>query len=325
MIPEFRYARPRSVAEAVDLLTQGEARIHAGGTDLLGCLHDQVFGVATVVSLSGIHGLQGLRETGDGGVGIGARTTITAVAESETLGRRYPALTQAAAEVGSPQLRHQGTVGGNLCQKPRCWYYRGEFPCTRKGGEKCFAVTGQNQFHCILGGRRCYIVHPSDLAPALVALGARVRATGPRGSRLIGLETFHVRPADDPHRETVLDPAEVLTEVLLPAPAEGLRSRYRKVRARRSWDFALAAVVLALTFDGDRITGGRVVLGGAAPFPWRSRPCEEALRGRKLDAATAREAAAAALADARPLAHNEYKVPLFQGLIEEELMALARS
>jgi xanthine dehydrogenase YagS FAD-binding subunit len=225
--------------------------------------------------------------------------------------------------VASPQLRNQGTIGGNLCQKPRCWYYRGEFHCLRKGGDTCFAFAGENLFHCILGGDRCYIVHPSDTAPALVALEAVVRVRGPLGDRRVPLEVFHVLPSKDPRRDTVLEPGEIVTEVVLPPPPEGLVGSYRKVRARRSWDFALAGVALALAFEGDRVSRARIVLGGAAPVPWRSREAEEVVTGRRIDAKVAARAGEAAMENAQPLDQNGYKVPLFRGVIEEELLAAA--
>jgi xanthine dehydrogenase YagS FAD-binding subunit len=220
-------------------------------------------------------------------------------------------------------LRNQGTLGGNLCQKPRCWYYRGEFDCLRKGGAKCYAVAGQNQFHCLLGGSGCFIVHPSDPAAALLALDARVEIVGPGGRRTVAVEEFHVPPKEDPRRETFLEQGEIVTAVLLPPPPAGMRSSYRKVRSRQSWDFAVAGVALALQMDGDIVRNGRVVLTGAAPVPWRSKAAEESLLGKTLDFRSARAAAEAAMAEARPLAHNGYKVPLFKGLIEEELLKLA--
>ena len=191
MLPNFEYARAESVREAVKQLRSEGARIHAGGTDLLGCARERVFPVRKVVSISRIKGLHGIRQTADGGMRIGALTTITEVAEHPKIKAHYRALAQGASEVASPQLRHQGTIGGNLCQKPRCWYYRGEFDCLRKGGNLCFAFAGENQFHCIFGGERCYIVHPSDTAPALTALRARVRIVGPRGTRTVPLEQFN--------------------------------------------------------------------------------------------------------------------------------------
>ncbi len=322
MTSNFSYVRPESLRQAVDHLATKGARLHAGGTDLLGCLRDEVFGAAKVVSISGLEELQGITENAGVGLRIGAMTTIAEVAASGAVQERYAALADAAAEVASPQLRHQGTLGGNICQKPRCWYYRGEFHCLRKGGDTCYAINGENQYHCIFGADECCIVHPSDTAPALVALDAVARITGPRGRREVKLEDFHVLPAMDPTRETVLEAGEIVTEILLPPPPPGLRSSYRKVRARRSWDFALAGVALALQFRGRKVVSARIVLSGAAPVPWRSREAERVVAGNRLDEGTISRAAAAAVANAETLDQNGYKVPLIQGLVEEELAAL---
>jgi xanthine dehydrogenase YagS FAD-binding subunit len=324
MLPNFAYVRPTSLDEAVEQLGRPDARLHAGGTDMIGCLRDQVFDAGSLVSLSAVPGLDAIAETADGGLRIGAMVRVAHLASDARVRERYRALAEAATVVASPQLRAQGTIGGNLCQKPRCWYYRGEFHCLRKGGEQCFAVRGENHFHCILGGDGCYIVHPSDTAPALVALQALARVVGPSGSRTIAVEGFHVSPSVDPRRETVLEPGELVTEFVLPAPATGLVSSYRKVRARGSWDFALAGVALALVLDGGRVKEARVVLSGAAPVPWRARGAEAALVGRRLDAKSASAAGEAAVAGAEPLEHNGYKLPLFRGLIAEQLEALAR-
>lgn len=322
MMPSMSYVRPNSLDDAIRRLADPTARIHAGGTDLLGCLWDGVFEAKKVVSLGGLEELRGIHETRDGGLRIGALTTITEVARAPVIQERYRALAMAAAEVASPQLRNQGTIGGNICQKPRCMYYRGQFHCLRKGGDTCFAANGENENHCIFGGDMCHIVHPSDTAPALVALEAQVRIRGTGGSRMVAVEGFHVPPATDPTRETVLEPGEVVTEIILPPPARGLRSSYRKVRARRSWDFALAGVALAVAPNGGTVEKARVVLSGAAPIPWRAVASEEALAGRPLDAETAARAGEAAVEGARPLAQNGYKIPLFRALVEAELLAL---
>ncbi|NIM48507.1 MAG: xanthine dehydrogenase family protein subunit M [Gemmatimonadales bacterium] len=326
MLPKFSYVRATSLDEAVRLLSSDDgARVCAGGSDLLGCLRDQVFECSRVVSLTGIDGLRGIARTRDGGVRIGALTTIADVAADPTINQSYPGLAQAAGELASPQLRNQGTIGGNICQKPRCWYYRGDFDCLRKGGTTCHAVAGESEFHCILGGAGCFVVHPSDTAPALVALQATVRIAGRRGTRSVPMEEFYVLPNQDVRRETVLEPHEIVTEIVLPRPAAGMRSSYHKVRARGAWDFALAGVALALQFSGNRVTAGRVVLSGAAPTPWRSREAEEAIIGKQLDAATAAAAGRAAMEDAVPLRRNGYKIPLFQGVIEEALLAIGRA
>ncbi|HVP77970.1 MAG TPA: xanthine dehydrogenase family protein subunit M [Thermodesulfobacteriota bacterium] len=325
LMPNFTYIKVKSLKEAIGQLSSKKARIHAGGTDLLGCLREEIFGAEKLVSIGQLKALRGISQASDGGLRIGALTTIAEVENNKTIRERYSALAQAAAEVASPQLRNQGTMGGNICQKPRCWYYRGEFHCLRKGGDTCYAYQGENQFHCIFGGNICYIVHPSDTAPALVAFEAMVRVNGPGGSRLVPIAKFHVPPSENVQKETILKPNEIVTEILLPPPIKGLRSSYRKVRARRSWDFALASVALALQFDGDKIAKARVVFGGAAPVPWSSKEVEEVITGRGLDAETVTQAAAASVKNAQPLKHNGYKISLFRGMMEEELTAMARS
>ena len=324
MVSSFSYIRPRSLDEAIEYLSLNGARAHAGGTDLLGCLRDRVFDVSTVVSLAGLKQLRGIEATSAGGLRIGSLTTIAEVARHPVIESNYRALSMAASEVASPQLRNQGTIGGNLCQKPRCWYYRGEFHCLRKGGDRCYAVEGQNVYHCIFGGDNCFIVHPSDTAPALVALQASVVIAGPHGRRTVAVENFHMPPSVDYTSETVLEPAEIVTEIILPPPAQGLRSSYRKVRTRRAWDFALGGVALAIVFSGDRAADCRVVLGGVAPVPWRSAEAEKVFRGRRLNQDRAAKAAGAAVKNAEPMAQNEYKIPLFRGLIEQQLMAIAQ-
>ena len=324
MLPSFDYVRPDTVNAAVEALKDDGAVVYGGGTDLLGCLREGIFDVKTVVSISRIPALKGIRETADGGLRIGALTTITEIETHPVIRKRYPGLAMAAGEVASPQLRNSGTIGGNLCQKPRCWYYRGEFHCLRKGGGICFAADGENQLHCIIGSDDiCYVVHPSDPAPALVALNARLRLVGPEGERTVAAGDFFIPPSVDVTRETDLKTGEIVAEVLLPAPPPGLKSRYRKVRTRRSWDFAIAGVALALQFDGETVKAGRVVLSGAAPIPWRSKPAEAAIMGKRLDEATIANAAEAAVQDAMPLAKNGYKVPIFKGVLTEELMAIA--
>lgn len=324
-MPNFTYVRPKSLADAVGHLRSPKARIHAGGTDLMGCLRDEVFGAEKLVSIGHLDKLKGIDRTPDGGMRIGALTTIAELAANGMIQQSYPALARGAAEVASPQLRNQGTLGGNLCQKPRCWYYRGDFVCLRKGGDKCYAYTGESQYHCIFGGSVCFITHPSDTAPALVAYEAVIRVAGPEGFRVVPVEKFHILPGDNVEKETVLAPEEIVTEILLPPPAQGLLGSYRKVRARRSWDFALAGVALALKFQGDVVEQARVVLSGAAPIPWRSREVEEVITGKRLDGETVARAAEAAVKDAQPLKNNGYKVSLFRGMIEEELLKIGKA
>jgi xanthine dehydrogenase YagS FAD-binding subunit len=324
MMKPFAYVRADSIGSAIKHLVSKGAVLHAGGTDLLGCLRDGVLSADLVVSLNGLANLRGIAPIGSEGLKIGALCTIAEVSRNSRIQENYGALAQAASEVASPQLRNQGTLGGNLCQKPRCWYYRGEFHCLRKGGNQCFAVGGENAYHCLFGGENCYIVHPSDTGPALAALEAKVHLEGPKGKRTVPVDGFFVLPEKDVTRETVLGAGEVVTHVELPPPIRGMRSSYRKVRARRSWDFALAGVALALVFDGDRVARARVFLSGAAPVPWRSREVEAIITGKKLEPALIRQAADAALRRASPMEQNGYKIPLFKAVIEEQLEAMVR-
>ncbi len=318
MLPNFAYVRARTVEEALEHLGGEDTRVHAGGTDLLGCLRDRVFAADKVVSLRDVEGLTGIRRAADGGLVLGGLTTLAEVSRSSEVRGLYPGLAQAASAVASPQLRNQGTLAGNLCQRPRCWYFRGEFHCAKKGGAQCYAVGGQNRYHAVLGGGPCYIVHPSDTAPMLLALDAAVRIVGRAGERAIKLAEFFVLPEVELARENVLAPGEIVTEILLP-PAPGLYSSYRKVRERGAWDFALASVALALRSIGGRVTQASVVLGGVAPAPWRAEAVERAIVGTTVDEKTARDAAAAAVEGAEPLEWNAYKLPLIRGIVEESL------
>lgn len=324
MLPAFAYVRPTTLAEAARLAGRYGARVHAGGTDLLGCLRDRVLGAETLVSITGLSDLRGIKPARDGGLRLGAMTTIAEVAADPAIRGRYAGLAEAASQVASPQLRNQGTLGGNLCQKPRCWYYRGDFHCLRKGGEMCYAAEGESQGHAIFGGDRCFAVHPSDTAPVLAALGATVRIAGAAGTRTIPVEQLLVPAGTNPQRETVLEPGEILTEVVLPPPAAGLRSSYRKVRARAVWDFALVGVALALRLEGGVVRQARVFLSGVAAVPWRHPGIEAALTGKPLDASSIAAASVAAAKGAEPLGKNAYKVELLRGLVTEELERLAR-
>lgn len=326
MLPNFRYVRAKSVADAVRQLgAPGAAAVHAGGTDLLGCVRDEILTPDRVVSIAGLEELKGIAALPAGGLRIGALTPLAVVASDPAITGKYRGLAQAAGAAASPQLRNQGTLGGNICQRPRCWYYRGDFHCLRKGGDRCFAVQGQNDNHCILGGENCYIVHPSDTAPALVALGARIRVAGPGGSRLVPAGSFFVGPAQNVTRENILQKNEIVTEILLPPAEAGLVSSYRKIRGRGAWDFALAGVALAVLLKGGTVERARVVLSGAAPIPWRAEGVEKAIAGKRLTPDVIAAAAGAATAGAEPLEKNGYKLALFTGVVAESLEAVAAS
>jgi xanthine dehydrogenase YagS FAD-binding subunit len=323
----FEFVNPSSLKEVPSLLGQNreKAVLLAGGVDLLGELKEGLVAPDRVVNLKAVSGLNAIKADGKG-LRIGALATLAEIENHPAIQKDYRALADAAASVGSVQIRNVGTLGGNLCQRPRCWYYRDEgFHCLKKGGSKCFAVEGNNKYNAILGGGPSYIVHPSDTAPALVALGAKVTVLGPKGSRTLPLEEFFVLPAEILRRENVLAPDEVVTEVEVPAPAPGAKSAYLKFQEKDSMDFALSAVAVALTMSGDTIRAARVVLGGVAPKPWPAKEADGVLAGQRLSEDLLRRAADAALAKAQPLGYNDYKVPLTKALIQRAVMAAAKA
>lgn len=314
----FEYVNPGDVRSAVAALTEAgdKSKIIAGGIDLLGEMKDYIRTPDVVVNLKSIPGLNHI-ETGEKGLTLGALTQLVSIAENKSIQTGYTALSDAALVVGTPQIRNVGTIGGNLCQRPRCWYYRDEHVhCLKKGGTKCYAVDGENQYHAILGGGPSYIVHPSDCAPALMALNASVSISGPKGSRVVPLDKFFVLPTESLFRENILQPNEIVTQITVPAPAAGTHSHYMKVRHKESFDWALAGAAVMLVMSGNTVKDCRIVLSGVAPIPWRSREAEAVLKGKALTPALAEKAGAAAVAAAKPLGKNAYKVPLTQNTIK---------
>jgi xanthine dehydrogenase YagS FAD-binding subunit len=293
----------------------------AGGQDLLTAMKDYIVRPSRVVNLKTIPGLDRIRFDGKD-LSIGALVTLAQLEEHADVRKQFPGLAEAAGEVATPQIRNLGTVGGNLCQRPRCWYFRLEnVVCLRRGGDECFAESGENKYNAILGGGPSFIVHPSDLAPMLVALGATVSTASPQGGRSILLEKFFILPSEEPTRENVLEPAEIITEIRVPTSPFAARSTYLKFKERDSLDFALSAVAAALEMDPTGVVRqARLVLGGVAPVPWRVPLAEEFLIGKHLDPATLAEAARLALRGASPLSKNAYKVPLTQTLVRRALV-----
>ncbi|MDM7994471.1 MAG: xanthine dehydrogenase family protein subunit M [Acidobacteriota bacterium] len=323
MMNNFTYVKAGSLAEAVKALSARGAWLHAGGTDLLGCARSELFPVEKVVSISSLKQLNGISTLPNGTLKIGALTSLADIAANAVVVEKFSALAQAAESVGSPQLRRQGTVGGNLCQKPRCWYYRTDIQCLKKGGSKCYAMAGENQYHAILGGGPCFFVHPSDVAVALAALQAQLSITGPSGSKTVKIADFFISPKTDIGKENALLPGEIVTEARIPSPAAGTRSVYRKITTRGSWDFALVSVAAVVQFESGTVRSARIVLGGVGPYPWRAEAAEKILIGKKLDAAQAAAAAEVSATGAFPLRHNAYKVDMVQGAVEESLAGLA--
>jgi xanthine dehydrogenase YagS FAD-binding subunit len=294
----------------------------AGGTDLLGEMKDNLASPARLVSIRHLAELQGVRASGNG-LRIGAATLLADIVEHPMVQERTPLLAMAAGKIGTPQIRNMGTIGGNLCQRPRCWYYRNNFPCYKHGGNTCFSAAGENDYHAILQGGPSFIVHPSDAAPALVALGATARISNGSRERTVPMDKFFVTPREDVRRENVLLPNEILAAIDVPHAPAGSKAIYIKEMVREVWDFALCSVAAMVTVKDGIVTDARIVLGGVAPIPYRAAKAEAALTGKPLNEASAAAAGVAAVDGARPLAKNAYKVPLTQAVVKRALLSLA--
>lgn len=320
----FSYGRPATLRDAAAQLGKEHNRVMlvAGGTDVLGEIKDNLRAPERLVSIRHLKELQGIRSSRTG-VRIGAATLLADIAESEAVQQQVPLLAMAAGKVGTPQIRNMGTIGGNLCQRPRCWYYRNNYPCFKHGGNACFSAAGENDFNAILEGGPSFIVHPSDTAPALVALGATVTiATGAR-ERSVPIAEFFVTPRQDVRRENILQPNEILTAIDVPNAPAGSKAIYVKEMTRETWDFALCSVAAMVTVQNGVVQQARIVLGGVAPRPYRAAAAEAALVGKVLDEASATAAGKASVEGARPLAKNGYKVPLTKAVVKRALLALA--
>ena len=322
----FEYVKPATVADAVRELGRSwaDAKILAGGIDLLGELKEGIIAPQRIVNIKGISGLRYIRFSEKEGLRLGALVTLEEIETHQVILQRYTALAEAAHSVGTPQIRNVGTIGGNLCQRPRCWYYRDEHTkCLKKGGPMCFAYNGENKYHAILGGGPCYIVHPSDCAPALIAFRASVTVVSPRGQRTVPLEEFFVLPSRRLDHETILEPDEIVTEIQVPAPAPNTRSTYLKFKERDSHDFAIVGAAVVMRLKGKVCEDVRIVLSGVAPIPWRSPEAEAVLKGKAITPELAEQAGKAAVAKAQPLSQNAYKVPLTQAIVKRAVLRAA--
>jgi xanthine dehydrogenase YagS FAD-binding subunit len=320
----FDFIDAHSAQEAVELLrTYGKrAQLFASGADLLFMLKDAIEGPKealpdVLINLGTITELEGIRYDSTTGLWLGAMTRLIDLIEHPLIQARYPLLMQAASQVASPQLRHTSTLAGNLCQRPRCWYFRNrDIICLKKGGSACWAVDGDNRYyHAILEGGPCYIGHPSDMAPALIALGAEIHLLGPKGPRSLPLEEFFVTTVQRLYQENVLEREEIITALTVPPMSSEMKQVFLKSRIRQADEFSLAAVALVARVQDGTCTDCRVVLGGVAPRPYRATAAEEAITGSPLTAEQINKAAAAALADAKPMAMNTYKLDLTRGLV----------
>ena len=322
-------ANARTPQDAVALAQQAHrdgqtASMCGGGSDLLGLVKERILTPDVVVNLKTMIGEDQIEPVGPG-LRIGGQVTLAALSDNALVRRRFTVLAEAAEGVGTPQIRNAGTLAGNLCQRPWCWYFRNGFPCYKAGGNRCFSFAGENQFHAIFGGGPSYIVHPSDTAPALVALDAVFHIAGPSGRREMPASDFFVLPARDPTRENALGDEDLLVAVEVPAPPAApvvRRSGYHKVMDRESWTHAIISAAVVLEMDDAVCRAARIVLGGVAPVPWRVPEAERVLVGRRVSPALAARAAEVAVAGATPLSKNGYKVALTAAVIERAIERL---
>jgi xanthine dehydrogenase YagS FAD-binding subunit len=321
----FEYATAKTKEQAVQLLAPGgeQAAVLAGGVDLLGLMKDNVIAPRRLVNIKGIGELHAERRDAQG-VHLGALATLARLAELRDLRQNYPAVAEAIIEAASPQIRNVATLGGNLCQRPRCWYFRSGFGLLAKtGAGKSMVLDGDNRYHAILGNEGpAYFVSPSSIAPALIAANARVRIWGPKGAREVALEKFFLIPRSEGEREHDLRADEIVTEIVLP-PAAGVKAAHYEVRQKQAFDWPLAVAAVALQMEGDTVRSARAVLGHVAPVPWVSAEAAQALAGKTVSEATADAAGAAAVANARSLGRNAYKIQLARVAVKRAILKAA--
>lgn len=318
----FKLAQPQNIEQAASLLADKKVFLMAGGTDLLDEIKNEVIHPDVVVDLKSIPDLAYIQRT-DGTVRIGAMTHVSELAGNQMIKTSYPVLHEAALSLATPQLRNVGTVGGNLCQRPRCWYYRDpQVECRKKGGSRCYASRGRNRYHAILGGGICHIVYPSDLAPALISLDAEATIATANGSRTVPLEEFYTLPRVDVQKENILKANEILKEVKIPPPKNEQKSTYVKLKERGTWDFALVSAAVCGIVSGKTFKEIKIVLGGVAPIPWRLEKAENLLKGNPVTDDVVKQAAKEALSDARPLNENVYKQDLAAIAVSKAVLSL---
>lgn len=326
MIPAFELFQPTSIEGAVDLLDEhrGQAWVLAGGLDSFDWFKDRVKRPSAVIDLGMIPDLTGIRDV-ENGLEIGSMTTLTEIVRNDRIRSEFSVVADAAEHVATPQIRNQGTLGGNVAQDTRCWYYRSGWPCYRAGGNTCYAAAPQamNREHCIMGRSRCVAVNPSDTAPALIAVDAKMIVENTTDTRVYDAEDFFIGPAIDITRMTVMKPRDLLTRIHIPAVWANADFYYEKVRDRGSWDFQLVSVAAAFRKNGDTIEEARIAVNGVAPYPVRVEAAERLVQGTTGDEATANAAGEAAIEGARALRQNDYKIPMMRNLVRRAIRSVA--
>jgi xanthine dehydrogenase YagS FAD-binding subunit len=329
VMPVFELFQPTTIADTIALLAKykKDAWVLAGGLDTFDWLKDRNKRPKVVVDLSGVEELKGIKALPDGGLEIGAATTLTEIGKNPIVKEKFPLLMEAAELVASPQIRNQGTIGGNISQDTRCWYYRAGWTCYRAGGNICYAdtPTAINREHAIFDANRCVAVNPSDTAPALIALDAKMVIRNSGGEQVVDAENYFIGPGIDIMRMTVLKPGDLLVAVRIPATWAGAQFYFEKVRERQVWDFPMVNVAAALKVSNGTIQGSRIVVNAVAAHPMRLKSVEDAVAGKPRNEETAKMAGELAVVGAQPLAHNEYKIPLMRNLVKRAIRGEAQA
>lgn len=314
---KFEYAQPKKIDEVFQYLENPGSVIKAGGIDLLDLMKEDLLTPDRLVNLRGINELSFIRENKDGNISIGPNVTLSELADNDIIAKYFPVLSGATELIATPQIRNAATIAGNLCQRPRCWYFRStDFDCSRKGGSHCYALFGENKYHAVLGAQNgCAIVHPSGAAVALMSLNAVLVISDGKDKKQIDLKEFYVTPEQDITKETILEYNGLITEIIIPKEMRGYKNLYIKIKEKQSYDWPLADVAVSLKMNGDNCEEANVILGSAAPIPWKSKEAEFELRGNKITKELARKAGKACMEEAYPLEDNKYKIRLFQTIV----------
>jgi len=317
----FDYLNPVDLKQAsrINFKNKNASLLYAGGTDALGLMKDGILSPEKLINLKAIKNLEFIERAPGGGVRIGAMTKLRDVANDETIRKEFTALAEAASEVGTPQLRNVGTIAGNVCQRPRCFYFRGDFHCLRKGGDECYAVNGNNKYHCIVGGGPCYIVHPSDTAVALTLFNAEVIIYDGKNYRSVPIKDFFVLPEENHTKENILEPGEIVTEFILPKHNYD-SSGYIKVKERGAWDFALVSIATAVKGGSGKIDKVDFAFGGVAPIPWTDDNLNNAAKNLRIDERTLNELKKAAFKNADAMEMNGFKIHLARNLVVKAML-----
>lgn len=319
----FEYLQPETIKEGSKFLQKNNNSLpFAGGTDLLGLMKDDIITPNQLINLKNLEKYSFIDYNEKDGLRIGALTKLNQIVEHPIVIKKYNVLREAVSELATLQLRNVGTLGGNICQRPRCFYFRGDYDCIRKGGDTCFAITGNNKFHCIVGGGPCYIVHPSDTAVALIAMDAKFKIFNGKEEKIILAKDFFILPEVNDTKENILQKGDLLLEIIIPPIEKELVGKYIKVKERGIWDFAMVSIAGVFNMDGNKIKNGKIAFGGVAPIPWEEEIVNQNLINLNLSKENINRISTLAFKQAEAMSMNSYKIKMARNLIKKILLDL---